>query len=277
MDIQCSFEDFVQAFQIVMPHIKEILDIDMGIHIGDLNGFLEYSEANGFDLPVKAGLSYPQGDQALTVISSGKQLISTLPPEVLGIAVKGVATPIYQGHDLKGVIGVARSLNEEFQAFLMTKELSESIQQTVQATEEIANAANVIQETEQNLADEIIGVMNHAQEIAETLGFIRSIAAQTKMLGLNAAIEAARAGDAGRGFGVVAEEIRKLSDESKKTAEQIQVLTQLIMKSVQAASNLSGQTLKATSDQAASTEEILAGIATVSDNTSKLEKYIQQL
>lgn len=277
MDIQCSFEEFVHAFRIVMPHLKEILNIDMGIHIGDLNGFLEYSEAKGFDLPVKGGNSYPEGDQALTVISSGKQLMSTLPPEVLGIAVKGIATPIYEGNELKGVIGVARSLNEEFQAFLMTQELSESMQQTVQATEEIAKAANVIQETEQKLADEVINVMNQTQEITKILGFIHSIADQTKMLGLNAAIEASRAGDAGRGFGVVAEEIRKLSDESKKTAKQIQDLTQSIMKSVQSASSLSGQTLKATSDQAASTEEILAGIATVSDNTSKLESYLKQL
>jgi methyl-accepting chemotaxis protein len=54
------------------------------------------------------------------------------------------------------------------------------------------------------------------------------MADETQMSGLNAAIEAARAGDAGRGFGVVAEEIRKLSDQSKQTAEQIRQLTKTI-------------------------------------------------
>lgn len=55
-----------------------------------------------------------------------------------------------------------------------------------------------------------------------------NMADETQMSGLNAAIEAARAGDAGRDFGVVAEEIRKLSDQSKQTAEQIRQLTKTI-------------------------------------------------
>ena len=50
---------------------------------------------------------------------------------------------------------------------------------------------------------------------------ISSIAQQTKLLSLNAAIEASKAGEAGRGFSVVAEEIRKLSDESNRIAEEI--------------------------------------------------------
>jgi len=75
-------------------------------------------------------------------------------------------------------------------------------------------------------------VKSQLDNINSVMEFIKEIADETKMLGLNAAIEAARVGEAGRGFGVVAEEIRKLSQESKKTVVQIKELTQGIEKSM---------------------------------------------
>ena len=61
---------------------------------------------------------------------------------------------------------------------------------------------------------------------------ILEIASQTNLLALNAAIEAAQAGDSGSGFAVVAEEIRKLAENSKETATEIQSVTQQVLESV---------------------------------------------
>lgn len=81
-----------------------------------------------------------------------------------------------------------------------------------------------------------IGVLtNRAEEIARTLNVITDIAAQTNLLALNAAIEAARAGDAGRGFAVVAEEIRKLAEDSRKSAVGIEQIINDVQKDTQAA------------------------------------------
>ena len=76
-----------------------------------------------------------------------------------------------------------------------------------------------------------------SEEIARTLNVITDIASQTNLLALNAAIEAARAGEAGRGFAVVAEEIRKLAEDSRRSAVDIESVIAEVQKDVKSAEN----------------------------------------
>lgn len=77
-----------------------------------------------------------------------------------------------------------------------------------------------MQTTMKNIAQQIIGLSEQAGKIGEIAHVVGELAAETNMLALNAAVEAARAGDQGKGFAVVAAEIRKLADQSKKSAER---------------------------------------------------------
>lgn len=93
-------------------------------------------------------------------------------------------------------------------------------------TESVANVGNVF-----NTFSEKIDLLGkNVTEINEITNVINGIAEQTNLLALNAAIEAARAGDAGKGFSVVAEEIRKLAEESQVSAEKISSLIMGISK-----------------------------------------------
>lgn len=110
----------------------------------------------------------------------------------------------------------------------------------------------------QAIAELILDLSGHTQQIGETIGLIEDIAEQTNMLALNAAVEAARAGENGKGFSVVAGEIRKLADESKQAATKI---TSLI-KEIQQATNL---TVMAAEE---GSKEIESGVK-LADNISK--------
>lgn len=91
----------------------------------------------------------------------------------------------------------------------------------------------ILRQKIQIIAELILELSEHTQQIGETIYLIEDIAEQTNMLALNAAVEAARAGENGKGFSVVASEIRKLADESKQATTKI---TSLI-RNIQQATN----------------------------------------
>jgi methyl-accepting chemotaxis protein len=99
--------------------------------------------------------------------------------------------------------------------------------QTIHALEHISSDVQGIAESIASLQDEI-------NKISSVMQVIREISEQTNLLALNAAIEAARAGEAGRGFAVVADEVRNLSQRTGKSTEEInQIITSLQSKAQQ--------------------------------------------
>lgn len=114
----------------------------------------------------------------------------------------------------------------------MAASINETAMQVSAAMEELAASADDVNENQKALNKEIENVSEISGKINEFTNLIRDIAKQTRLLGLNASIEAARAGTAGAGFAVVSEEIGKLADSSRETVDKIQEFTSQIGESV---------------------------------------------
>jgi methyl-accepting chemotaxis protein len=111
----------------------------------------------------------------------------------------------------------------------------ESANQGMKTVRILVENMDGIKEAAGQTSQSISVLTNRTEEIGRTLNVITDIASQTNLLALNAAIEAARAGDAGRGFAVVAEEIRKLAEDSRKSAIEIEKIIGDVQKDTAAA------------------------------------------
>lgn len=165
----------------------------------------------------------------------------------------------------------------QFRLKRMSGNLHEGLTQIAASMEQMAASAMEVSQNQNLLNQEISNVQSLSEQINEVLAFIKQIADETKMLGLNAAIEAARSGEAGRGFEVVAQEIRKLSDESKQTVVRIKELTNHIQKSVDKTLDTSSSTLSTTEQQASAVQEVNASVEEIMALSEQLNRLSNDL
>lgn len=97
---------------------------------------------------------------------------------------------------------------------------------------ELVSEVNTFIDIENDLSDQLTHLKQDADQVKSVLGIIKDIAEQTNLLALNAAIEAARAGEHGRGFAVVADEVRKLAERTQKSLSEIEISVSTIVQSI---------------------------------------------
>ena len=148
----------------------------------------------------------------------------------------------------------------------------------------VVGQMNQINQSVAKASTSIISLRERSNEISQITEIITGVAEQTNLLALNAAIEAARAGEHGKGFSVVAEEVRKLAEESKKSASQITVMINHIQKeanqSVQMMSEETTQVehgLKETESAHETFALISQAMNEVTDKVVEVSSSVQQL
>lgn len=269
-----------QSFLTVLPKMAAMFtDRTVGFYATDREKFIMKIDPLNRVAFVKPGQPFAKGGAADYVMESRQPIAVELGAEVYGVPLRVTGFPIYDD-DTQEVIGTfgmvitrhnADAVKEMSASFINgLTEISAAVQQT-------AASAGSISASEQKLNQHIADIQHSASEIISILDSIKSIADQTKMLGLNAAIEAARAGDAGRGFGVVAEEIRKLSESSKQTAEEIGKLTRVIEEKIHVAKESSLSTLRSSEEQAAASQEVSASIQELMGIADKLKEVAENI
>ncbi|SDI38293.1 methyl-accepting chemotaxis protein [Desulfosporosinus hippei] len=268
------------AFGDFAPIIAEMFPEGSYIYMSDLTKIAYAQPSKKFDMPtLPVGYELQETDISHRVIQLKKPIIEEVDALKYGEPLTIANYPLYDdaNKNIVATLGIITPKNAAVALRGMAGNLENSLEGIAAAIEELAASASEIHSNEGSLNSTINDIIKITDEINDVSAFIKLIAEETKMLGINAAIEAARAGDAGRGFGVVAGEIRKLSDQSKSTVPKIKQLTETIKQKVDEASRKSDLSLDASQGQAAAAEEISASIEEITSMSEELNRLARTL
>ena len=154
----------------------------------------------------------------------------------------------------------------------MSASINEISEQVTNANNLAASAADQARETDAKVGSLSVA----AQKIGEVIAIIRDIAEQTNLLALNATIEAARAGEAGKGFAVVASEVKELANQTGKATEEISGQ----IANIQSETNDSVEAIQSISQKMGEITEFITAIAAAVDeqaaSTSEISRNVQE-
>ncbi|KAJ50535.1 hypothetical protein BD780_000457 [Clostridium tetanomorphum] len=221
-------------------------------------------------------------DSASITIDEAKNLQGVLP---------GYNGPVIVKNEIVGCIGLtgdpevvrplqlmaAKIMEDEIDKRIAEKRkqetidiVSSQIQEVTSLIKNISKSAEDISGTSENIRDTAKKLEDEIVNINKVLEFIKNIARQTNLLGLNAAIEAARAGEYGKGFSVVAAEIRKLSLNSADSLKDIEQILEEIKKFIIYIANTVDENLIKTNDQANELGQVEKNMFSIEDEIVKI-------
>lgn len=269
--------ELIKSFYNLIPYFKHYFDDELVFTISNTERFLLVQDSENVKMSSKTGDKIPVGCAAYECLKQKKPVSLIVPESVFGVPAKAMGVPVFENDVIVGTIVIGKSLERRTKISNLSKNISDALSQITGTTAEMASGIQNISETNFNIQNFVDKTNEEAKQTDDVLKFIDNIAKQTNLLGLNAAIESARAGEYGKGFGVVSNEIRKLSQSSSQSIKQINEILKNIQNSINEISLKFNDSNTVLDKQTASIEEISSTIQELNSNAIILKEFVSKM
>jgi len=261
------------------PTIVKLINAEVTLVISDTEKIICQivdSELNFGDDAVNKKLM--EKDPISAVLRTRKTQIMNVPKETYGVPFRGAISPIFsQTGELIGAISINTTLSNQTNLIEFAEQLTMSSEEMSASTTELSNIASELTNHMSNLANAQTEMLRQVEQSSKMLEMINTIAKNTRILGFNAGIEAARSGEHGRGFAVVAKEITKLADSSAKSVEEIHQLMSLLKEQVNQVKGIINETSTISNQQFYSIHDISTAMNNLTDVAERIEGLAKKL
>ncbi|GAB1533871.1 MULTISPECIES: methyl-accepting chemotaxis protein [Brevibacillus] len=205
----------------VAPILQKAFLSECMVGVTDKEKFLAYYPAQGLNLGIRVGDELRPGSINATAVKEGKRVVKKISKELYGVPYIAVGYPLVENGQVVGCLATGVTTDQEDRLHGLAQNLTDALENIAQHTESLATDADHLAQARHTLSDAAGQLGLKIAETTQINELIRNISTRSNVLGLNAVLEAARAGAAGRGFSVVAEEIRQLSQTTATSAKGI--------------------------------------------------------
>ncbi|MEK3836697.1 methyl-accepting chemotaxis protein [Paenibacillus sp. FSL M7-0896] len=269
---ESEMDQLRKALEISLPLVQRLFPLDVMFALADRDKFIYYLQGKELKAKIELGSPVPPSGGIRSALESGEEVSATIPREIYGIPFKSSSMPIRDRNGVvTGVFTIGISLSNQVTLSDAANALAVTSDEISSTSVEIAGTASDLANTVGDLKELGQKVVEDLQQTDEILDFIRKVAENSNLLGLNAAIEAAHAAEHGRGFGIVAQEIRKMSVSSASSAKDIAGILQMIKQKINQMDAVLTDCLAQSERQAAATEEITASMQQLAASAVEIE------
>ncbi|MBM7867623.1 chemotaxis protein [Heliobacterium gestii] len=260
------------------PFFKTILPVDCMLAVTDTERFVYYAPGKGIDVKVRVGEAVKPGDGMYEVLRSGSPQVTVVPKEAYGVAFKAVTAPVRneQGQII-GAMGMGVNVTAQLELQDIAQSLAASSEEMTATSQEVAATAGNLAAHLSELKTSSDAVLQRLKKTDDILKFITGIASKTNLLGLNASIESARAGEHGRGFSVVAGEIRKMSMDSEQSVKEIKNILTSIAEDIHKMGQKIARSDELSSAQAQATHQISEAMEQLALAAEKIQGFAKDM